>query len=249
MIFYFSATGNSRYVVDHIKKEGEKIVSIPEAMSRMETQYWVTETRIGIVTPTYFFGMPSIVKEFLEDLMIACPRDAYLFFVATCGTTPGASGQMAEKLMEEKGLTFDAMYSVRMPDTWTPVFDLSDKEAVAEINARADHQIANLGLCLDKEEKGIHLDRRVPLFIGNIAQAFYKNARKTSHFTVSDSCTGCGLCERNCPVHVIEVVNGRPTWTAASCVACLSCLHHCPANAIQYGKKTVGHGQYVHPAG
>ena len=27
---------------------------------------------------------------------------------------------------------------------------------------------------------------------------------------------------------------------------CLACLHHCPKFAIQYGKNTKKHGQYVH---
>jgi NAD-dependent dihydropyrimidine dehydrogenase PreA subunit len=39
---------------------------------------------------------------------------------------------------------------------------------------------------------------------------------------------------------------GRPAWEG-QCTLCLACLHRCPAEAIQYGKETVGKGRYVNP--
>lgn len=37
---------------------------------------------------------------------------------------------MAKKIMAHNGQNFDAYYSVIMPDTWTPVFDLTNKNRV-----------------------------------------------------------------------------------------------------------------------
>ena len=37
-------------------------------------------------------------------------------------------------------------------------------------------------------------------------------ARRTAHFRVEDSCIGCGLCARKCPVQAIRMENGRPVW-------------------------------------
>lgn len=70
---------------------------------------------------------------------------------------------------------------------------------------------------------------------------------RTSHFTVEDTCVGCGLCARNCPVSAIEIREKKPVWVKDECVMCLRCLHHCPKFAIQYGKRTKQHGQYTHP--
>lgn len=37
MIFYFSATGNTKHVVDKIKRENEKLVLIENAVEKMNT--------------------------------------------------------------------------------------------------------------------------------------------------------------------------------------------------------------------
>lgn len=45
-------------------------------------------------------------------------------------------------------------------------------------------------------------------------------------------CRRCGMCARNCPVHAIRFVDGRPYWTF-NCESCMRCISYCPRNAIQ----------------
>ena len=62
MILYFSATGNCKYVASRLRAALEQeAVSIVDCMQRGE--YSFTGDQIGIVSPTYFWGLPSIVKE------------------------------------------------------------------------------------------------------------------------------------------------------------------------------------------
>ena len=70
--------------------------------------------------------------------------------------------------------------------------------------------------------------------------------RKTKRFWAEDTCIGCGLCAKKCPISAIKLKDRKPEWAKAQCVMCLACLHHCPKFAIQYGKNTKKHGQYVH---
>ncbi len=126
MVLFFSATGNCKYVATRlIQSTKQQMFSIADCIRN--GQYDFSDGAIGIVSPTYDWGLPSIVKEFLEK---ASFKTDYLYFVATYGTTPGASGYMANKAIREREI--DAYYAVRMVDTWTPIFDLSTPEKLAK---------------------------------------------------------------------------------------------------------------------
>ena len=142
MILYFSATGNSKYVATRIAQAiGQNIVSIADCIH--ENKYTFEEETIGIISPTYDWGLPSIVREFLEK---ASFQTEYLYYVATYGTTPGASGYMAGKAIKNRKI--DACYCIRMVDTWTPIFDLSTPEKTAKYTKTNETDIDNVIRCV-----------------------------------------------------------------------------------------------------
>ena len=82
MIYYFSGTGNSHYVAEVLSKSlQDTIQSIESAQSIQQDEI------IGIVTPVYFFGLPDIVKDFLERLSVS--SKTYFYLVVTYGGKPG----------------------------------------------------------------------------------------------------------------------------------------------------------------
>lgn len=65
MLLYFSATGNCKYVALRLAAAyNEKTISILDCLH--QERYDFSESTIGIVFPTYFWGLPSLVQEFLE---------------------------------------------------------------------------------------------------------------------------------------------------------------------------------------
>lgn len=248
MIFYFSATGNSLYVAKRIAAEGEKLIYIPEALDKGEFHYDIEgEERLGIISPTYDWTMPSVVSEFLEKLELDYITKPYVYYVGTFGTTTGAAAAMANRYMEKKGCGFDALFDVKMPDTWTPIFDLSDEARVAKINLEADEQIGRVKVSIADKVAGKHMHITTPLVTGVVGKRIYDaNTRCTKNLILEDGCIGCGLCARRCPVHAIEMQDNRPVWVKDRCAMCLGCLHRCPKFAIQYGRNTRKHGQYRH---
>lgn len=250
MIFYFSATGNSKYVAQRIASQiGESITSISECIEQNKFQFEIQPNeRVGIISPTYAWGLPSVVVEFLEKFHITFKRTPYVYFVATYGTSPGQTGRFAREKLQSQNININAYFSVKMPDTWTPTFDLSNPTKVKNINDKAEPQIDFLIDKIKYKTHGDFMKRKVPYLFAKAFYSFeYDRMRETKHFHVGSSCIGCGLCAKKCPVHAIEMKDKKPVWIKEQCTMCLGCLHHCPKFSIQYGNKTEKHGQYRHP--
>lgn len=250
MIFYFSATGNCKYVAQRIASATkDRLFPIADLMKDGSFSFALGEGEsVGIISPTYAWGLPAIVCDFLLKSGFIFTKKPYVWFLATYGTTSGQSGFFADRYMKKKGLSVDAFFSVKMPDVWTPIFDLSDKSKVAAINARAEPQIDSVIDKITKKECGDFMQNKVPRFAAGLFYRTYDaNMRKTNHFTVEKTCIGCGLCAKRCPVNAIEMRDGKPSWKIEKCTMCLGCLHRCPTFSIQYGKNTKKHGQYLNP--
>ena len=251
MILYFSAEGNSRYVAERIAEHlGDVAVSIEAFKGETNPHIAVEEGGcLGFIAPTYCWGLPTPAVDFLKRATFEVPANAYVFTATTFGTTAGQTTRFAVNLLHERGVETTAQYGVQMPDTWTLMFDLSDTEKVAAINARADEQIDECAQMIANRAMGNHVRRAVPMFAAKLYYRFGLPAcQDTSKFSVdANACVGCGLCAKRCPADAIKMHDGVPTWNKPECAACLRCLHSCPKGAIQRGPKTRAHGQYLHP--
>ena len=159
MILYFSATGNCKYVATRlVQAEEQEMLSIVDCVRN--GQYAFSDKTIGIISPTYDWGLPSIVKEFLEK---ASFQTGYLYYIATYGTTPGASGAIANKAIQNREI--DAYYSVQMADTWTPIFDLSTPEKVTKYTKNTEAEISSIIRSVKERNRNRYMSPRTPAFI------------------------------------------------------------------------------------
>ena len=234
MIYYFSGTGNSKYVAQRLA----------EALSETLCDMATTDIRntdsmtLGFVMPVYYWGIPNIVLDFLKDFRIS--NKPYIYLIFTCGGSTGAAGKMFEKALGRKT---DAQFSVIMPDTWTPMFDVSDKAKMEHILDAAEPKIDEIIGKVEKQAKGDFNRHKGFTPLTPLVYPSYKK-QSTRKFTVSGDCISCGLCEKLCPSGIIKLENGKPVWTSDKCAFCLGCLHRCPKFAIQFGRKTKKHGQF-----
>lgn len=241
MIFYFSGTGNSKYVAERIAAK------FNDAAVPIEKHDGVVKLKdgemLGIVTPVNWWELPVLTREFLQRLTLKSPADPYCFIVTTYGTTPGCTYQDAKKILAVNGINLQAGYSIKMPDNWTPIFDLSDSDQVARQNDEAEVYIAEVLKKISKRAVGNQMEKVKPMAVKILTDPFLNSERKTNNFYVEDSCIGCGLCARKCPVQAIEIRDKKPVWVKERCALCLRCLHSCPKTKISVSGLDLYYGE------
>ncbi|MBN7771867.1 EFR1 family ferrodoxin [Clostridium aminobutyricum] len=251
MIYYFSATGNSKVAAERLaEKTGEECLSISELLKEGKYCYSAHENeRIGFVFPTYFYGVPTVVIDFIEKLELQNIQGSYFYLVLTCGGSTGEAGNAFERMLAQKGYVLSAQYSVKMPDNYVPIFKIPAPEKLEELNRQADQQIEDVCEQVVRRTAGDRnkLKGFASAPMTKFLYPLYEKGRKTKKFYVTEVCSHCGLCQAVCPCQAIQMAEGKPHWTKERCSLCLGCLHRCPVAAIQYGKSTEKKGRYLHP--
>lgn len=249
MILYFSGTGNSKYVASRIKDAtGDEFFSIEDCIKVNNYKFSLDEGEsLGIICPTYFFGVPVIVEDFLKRVRFTLKGDNYIYAVTTCGGFSGGTLTRIEELLKNNNLELKAKYDITMVDTWTPSYDVSDLKANEEVQKKSEVRLDLIIKKIIGKKDGNFQNKTLPNFICKRVYASYDKARCTKYFSVNKDCIGCGMCEVKCPSGAIKIKDGKPIWKSEKCNLCLRCLHNCPKNAIAYKKKTKKHGQYINP--
>lgn len=247
MVFYFSATGNSRYVAKRLAQINKD--SLYEIGGREEFDYHIKEGEpIGFVMPTYYWGVPKVVLDFVKAMHIEGSH--YCYLVLTCGGSTSRAATIFKKAFESRFAPVNCVqgfFSVKMPDTYTPMFDIPDAKRSVEIVKEADPVIETVAGYIGRGAIGDYDQLHGKAILTTVCYPIYKIIT-TRLFHVGDTCVGCGLCEANCPSRAIKMVDGKPQWVLRQCSHCLRCLHRCPQFAIQFGKSTSKRGQYTNPA-
>ena len=248
MIFYFSGCGNSKHVAETIAAgRNDTLTFIPEAAREGQYDYTLAEgERLGFVFPIYSWAPPRLVLDFVKKLQLKAKPD-YLYFACTCGDNCGLTEKVFRNAVEEKGWSLSACFSVQMPETYIGMagFKLDTPEnAKLKIDRANDLLKRNITRLINKEQFS-------EMVVGSLAwlktylvnPGFNRSATDDSKYHVTEACIHCGKCVEACPLKNITLEEGRPKWHG-HCTMCMGCYHHCPVNAIQYGKATVGKGQY-----
>lgn len=248
MIFYFSGTGNSLHAAMKVQQENEALISIADCVKEKNFHFTLKpEETLGIVCPTYFYGIPSIVHYFLSKLELDGPSPSYSYGLLTCGGSIGGADRMLEeKLAITQEIFLNAAFSVKMPDNYVILYDVDSEEKQEKTLESAETVLDEIREKIQNHDCCGMASRKSAEIQTNLLYPFYVKGRSTKKFWTDESCVGCGMCAQRCANGAIEIIDGKPTWIKEKCIHCLGCTNRC--RAIQYGQGTVKRGRYVHPA-
>ncbi len=239
MIFYFSGTGNSKWIAEKIgETTGDKVISIIglEMTEELEKEI-INEEQIGIVFPIYAWGVAEPVKDFVKIL----PRTkGFTFGIATCGKDTGKA------LKKLSGIyPLDSGYSIEMPSNYIIGADLESDDVIKAKLEKANEAVEKIAKKIKVKEKIYMVNEGGGAAVKSsiVNWGFNKFARSTKPFVVSDKCISCGLCQFVCPAKTIEIYKKKPQW-GEKCYQCMACISRCPQRAIEYGSKTLGKKTY-----
>lgn len=244
MVLYFTGTGNSRYVARRIAEAlHEPLFSINDRVKANDTAPVPTGRQLIVVSPTYGWRLPRVVRDWL--LQTEFPKAEQVWFVMTCGSEIGNAARYNRQLARQKKLRYMGTAQIVMPENYIAMFNAPQVEEARQIVARAEPDIDNV-IAAVRDDRAFPPSRRRlydRFMSGPVNPIFYACFVKSSVFTVSEACTGCGQCVRRCPTNSITLRDARPVW-GKGCTHCMACICYCPTSAIEYGKKSLGKPRY-----
>lgn len=247
MILYFSGTGNSEYAARRIgKATGDEVISLFDKIKNSDFSEMQSENPWVVVTPTYAWRIPHIVRDWLKNTAFSGSRDIY--FVMTCGGNIGNAGEYLKKLCAEKNLNYRGCAEIVMPENYIAMFStMNEKEASAFID-KSESAIDSAALCVKMGERlpEARISLMDKIYSGIVNDAFYPMFVHAKKFYATDDCISCGKCADVCPLSNIGLENGKPKW-GDKCTHCMACINRCPKEAIEYGKHSNGQPRYTCP--
>jgi len=247
MVIYFTGTGNSRYLAQLLgKKLNDEVVDAAKLIREEEHPKFSSALPYVFVGPAYAWRLPRVFEDWIRVCSFEGDRRAY--FVVNCGSSILGAGAYAEKICHEIGLSYMGVAEVVMPENYIAMFSAPDESEAQEIIAKAAAKTEALAESVRKEEPFVlktsplkHLGSALLNF------GFYRFTISAKKFYATDACVACGRCVENCMLHNISLKDGKPVWGDA-CTHCMACICKCPAEAIEYGRHSVGLRRYVCPA-
>jgi ferredoxin len=250
IIYYFTGTGNSLAAAKKVATILGDCELLPIASLKNTNGEIVPQAeRVGIVCPVYDAGLPRIVAEFAGQLDISHARHSFAI-VTLGGTGVSALHQLNGILSRKSGRRLDSVFAVKMPGNFPPFKKIDSPENRKGVLKSANSRLAEIAEIIDK---GTTISPRFSPLSSLVKFLTYGRFIKNVHgadkdFSVSDTCTSCGICVKVCPVGNITLEHDRPSWQH-HCELCCACLNFCPSEAIQLAVLlgSEGRGRYRHP--
>lgn len=266
MIYYFSATGNTRYIANLLANElGDMAVSITASLNNKEQS--VDENFVDIPPihsgkggkdvlcfPVHGWRVPSIVEKFLKAHSLS-DIEGSIYVVLTCGDDCGQTIKYLRKTFNRLGLgiSIAGAFSITMPESYVglPFMDVDSKIKEQKKLEKAKQRVPQIAKIIREGKRGVYEvhEGACAYLKSKVIGGFFHHVLITDKtFRVeANACVGCGKCVDICQVDNMQLSpSKKPVWKhTGRCMTCMACYHVCPRHAISLNRLTSGKGQYL----
>lgn len=247
IIFYFTGTGNSLYVAKELAKSFKQadILAIPQVVDKEEYNY-EEYSKVGFVIPLYFMGMPTLVKDFIDNIYI--PNAEYIFSVVTRAYTKGLVFTEINKSLRKKGRSLSYGKYISFPDSYIRWAEACNEDMQEKLFNNAEKQLDIINKEIMDEKRVIEKEGIILNTTSSVVNKFWLITLPTKNktFKSNNDCIQCGICIKVCPAKNIKLENNKLEWDK-KCQDCMACVQSCPHKAIYFNKKTENKRRYRNP--
>lgn len=240
-LFYFSGTGNTKWVADRLKEKfsfyGAQLELVNIEKNPKPDLEGCDFFIIG--TPIYAGCGPKIMDDFIANFPQNNDNLKCMIY-STQGADSACGAEIYRRLLEQKGYNVLIQSMIRMPNNFYFAFgrEVTDEGRKAVLD-NAKKKAKELAGSFMEGQRIYEPISGVRVFFGKMISKIYRRSMPNSakHFESTKDCIKCGKCVRSCPKGNITMENGCVVFHS-NCMMCLRCIQGCPANAVTYkGKK------------
>jgi Dissimilatory sulfite reductase (desulfoviridin), alpha and beta subunits len=249
--FYFSGTGNTKWVVEqfhHILKDKghtDNMISIDrmEEISDETLQNMIQQSDwIGFANPIYGANIPPIMRKFICRLNQLMQRNKEkhkpVYIINTVGYINAFGPFAAKKLLEHSFFSLRIYINIQLCNNISTPKHKSKPLKKEEFQKRKEIAVTQLKELYEKMLLNQdHITGIGPYLLpGIIIRYIFKHGVTDNYASLSvrkESCIHCMRCVENCPTGSIRYNELEEFEFLPTCTACMRCYNYCPKCSIQ----------------
>lgn len=239
LLVYFSGTGGTARIADAFEaeliKRGHQFDKINLDRSKQKQNVHFDELSkttelLILLYPVYAADTPPIIYDWIAGVQGSNMKTAVISVSGGGELWPNTGCRNnCCKVLQKHG--FNVIYEKMMVMPANCITPMNDQLAMLVIKVVPEKVSRILDNLLEGKV------RRTRFTFGPVKRYLAKSAKLNYHkfaeeLEITNDCSGCGLCSRNCPVGNISIADNRPSY-GSSCIMCLRCIYDCPEKAIK----------------
>ena len=235
-IVYYSGTGGTKQVAECFeevcRREGCDVQMY--RLFQNKEVHLREDSILLLIFAVHACNAPEPVYHFLDGLPTGNRIQAAVISVSGGGeVSPNTACRVSSiKRLEKKGFRIFYDKMLVMPSNWIVGLEKPLAQHILYVLPhKVESVVRDITSRTTVRTKPLLIDR----LFSRLGEGEKAGARQFGKILkVTDDCTGCGMCARQCPAGNIHMNGKRPEF-GSQCQLCLNCIYNCPVKAVKPG--------------